>query len=50
MKMADIDIDPVSDHDKMKAQPDNPMGKTIPLNPRRGMGGGVEGGSIWEPK
>ena len=45
MKMADVDIDPFGDHDKMDVQPDE-MGKIIPLNPRGGgVGGGVEGGS-----
>ena len=36
--MANIDIDPVGDHDK----PDEPTGKTIPLTP----GGGL----TWEPE
>ena len=36
MKMADIDIDPFSDHNKT----DEPMGKTTPLT----SGGGVTGG------
>ena len=43
MKMADIDIDPFSDHDKMDAQPDE-MGKTISLTT-----GGVRG-ATWEPE
>ena len=45
MKMADVDIDPFSDHDKTDVQLDE-MGETIPLDPR----GGVGGGSTWEPK
>ena len=31
MKMADIDVNPFSDHDKEDAQPDK-IGKTIPFN------------------
>ena len=42
--MADIDIDPFGDHDKMDTQPDK-TGETIPLNP-----GEVEGGATWEPE
>ena len=45
MKIADIDINPFSDHDKMDAQPDK-KGKTIPLNP----GGVMGGGPTWEPE
>ena len=41
--MADIDIDPFSDH-KTDAQPDE-TGKIIPVNPE-----GVEGGGTWEPE
>ena len=46
MKMADIDINPFSNHDKMDTQPDE-TGKTIPLNP-----GGVVvgGGATWKPE
>ena len=44
MKMADIDIDPFGDHDKVDAQPDEPMGETIPLI----RGGVIGGGSTWE--
>ena len=32
MKIADIDINPFGDHDKMDAQPDE-TGETISLNP-----------------
>ena len=39
MKMADADIDPFGDHDKMDAQLDE-TGETIPLNQ-----GGVMGGT-----
>ena len=35
--MADIDMDPIGEHDKMDTQPDQ-MGETIPLTP-----GGVIG-------
>ena len=45
MKMADIDINPSSDHDKTDAQPDE-MGVTVPLNPE----GVVKGGPTWEPE
>ena len=41
MKIADIDIDPFSDHDKIDPQPDE-TGETIPLNP----GGVVVGGGV----
>ena len=44
MKMADVDIDPFGERDKMDAQPDT--GKTIPFTPR----GVIEGGSFWEPE
>ena len=44
MKMADVDINPLGDDDKMDAQPDEP-GDTIPLNP-----GGVGGGTTREPE
>ena len=44
--MANIDINPVGDHDKPDAQPDNPVSETIPLNP----GGVIGGGSTWEPE
>ena len=44
MKMADMDIDPFSDHDKTDAQPDT--GETIPFTPE----GVIEGGSSWEPE
>ena len=44
--MADIDIDSVSDHNKLVAQPNEQMGETIPLTP----GGVVGGGSTWEPE
>ena len=46
MKMANIDIDPFSDHDKTDAQPDE-TGETVPLSP-----GGVVvgGGATWEPE
>ena len=40
--MANIDIDPVSDHDKL----DKAMSETIPLTP----GGVIGGGSTWEPE
>ena len=40
VKMADIEINPFSNHDKMDAQPDE-MTETVPLNPR----GIVVGGS-----
>ena len=41
MKMADVDIDPFGNHDKMDTQPDGPMGETIPFTPEGGvMGGG----------
>ena len=39
MKMADVDIDPFGDHDKMDTQLDKPMGKTIPLTPEGGVMG-----------
>ena len=39
--MAEVDIDPFSDHDKTDAQPDE-MGETTPLTPG--------GGSTWEPE
>ena len=39
--MADIDIDPFSDHDKTDASPDEPTGETIPLT----QGGVIGGGS-----
>ena len=42
--MADIDIDPASNHDKPDTQHDKPTGETIPFTP-----GGV-GGSTWEPE
>ena len=42
MKMADVDIDSFSDHDKMDAQPDE-TGETIPLRP----GGVVVGGGSY---
>ena len=45
MKMAGINIDPFSSHDKTDAQPDE-TSKTIPLNPE-GVGGG---GVAWEPE
>ena len=41
--MADVDIDPFSDHNKTDTWPDE-MGETIPLTP-----GGVIGGGTWEP-
>ena len=40
MKMADVDIDPFGNHDKMDAQP-NKTSETICLNP----GGVVVGGA-----
>ena len=45
--MADVDINPFGNHDKMDAQT-NEMDKTIPLTP----GGVIEGGggSTWEPE
>ena len=33
MKMADVDIDPFGEYDKMDAQPDE-TGKTIPFTPQ----------------
>ena len=47
MKMADIDIDPFSNHNKMDTQPNEPMGETIPLTLE---GGAIGGGSTWEPE
>ena len=41
-KMADIDIDPPSDHNKPDDRTDESMGKNIPLTPG--------GGSTWEPE
>ena len=41
MKIADVDIDPFSDHDKTDAQPDE-TGETISLIPG--------GGATWEPE
>ena len=43
-KMADLDIDPFGDHDKMDTHPDE-TGETIPLTPR-----GLMGGSSWKPE
>ena len=40
--MADVDIDPVGDHDKTDVQPDE-TGKNIPLTPE-----GAMGESTWE--
>ena len=45
MKMADIDIDPFGDKDKIDTQPDE-TGETIPVNPGRVRGGGA----TWEPE
>ena len=42
--MADVDIDPFGDHAKTDSHPDE--GENIPLTP----GGGVIGGSTWEPE
>ena len=44
MKVADVNINFFSDHDKTDTQPDQ-TGETIPLNP-----GGVGGGATWEPE
>ena len=46
MEMADIDINPFSNHDKMDTQPDE-TGKTIPLNPREVVVGGT---ATWKPE
>ena len=43
--MADVDIDPFGEHDKTDSHPDD-TGENIPLN----AGGGVMGGSTWEPE
>ena len=43
--MADIDMDPIDEHDKMDTQHDQ-MGETIPLTP----GGVIREGSTWEPE
>ena len=43
--MADVDIDPFSEHDKPDVWPDE-MGETIPFI----LGGMIEGGSTWEPE
>ena len=40
--MADVDIDPLGEHDKTDAQPDEPTSETIPFM--------IEGGSTWEPE
>ena len=44
--MADVDIDPFGNHDKIDTQPDEPTSETIPLTP----GGVIGGGSTWEPE
>ena len=41
MKMADIDIDPFGDHDKLDAQLNEPWGETVPLTPGVVRGGGA---------
>ena len=46
MKMADVDINPFSDHGKLDTQSNEPLGKTIPLTP----GGVIGGESIWDPE
>ena len=46
MKMADIDINPFGDNDKMDTQHDK-TGETIPLNPGRVV---VGGRATWEPE
>ena len=43
--MADVDIDPFSDHDKTDEHPDE-TGENIPLSP----GGAMGGGFTWEPE
>ena len=43
--MADMDISPFDEHDKIDAQPDE-IGETIPFTP----GGVIGGGSTWEPE
>ena len=43
--MANVDIDPFGEHDKMDAQPDK-TSETIPFTPGRV----IEGGSTWEPE
>ena len=44
IKMANVDIDPYHDFDRKDAQL-HEMGETIPLNPRGGVEGELEGGS-----
>ena len=44
--MADVDIDPIREHNKTDSHPDD-TGETIPL--RSVTPGGVMGGSTWEP-
>ena len=44
MKMADVDVDSVSDHDKTDTHPSR--GETIPFT----LGEMIEGGSTWEPE
>ena len=45
MEMADVDINPFGEHDKMDAQSDE-TGETIPFT----TGGIFEVGSTWEPE
>ena len=44
--MADVDMDPFGDHNKMDVSHPGETGENIPLNP----GGEVIGGSTWEPE